>query len=54
MRKFTIKKYDGKFNSGFYALKKDGKTIVQIEDMCDDEIVLHAVDERVKFSRREG
>ena len=53
MRKFTIKRYKGKYNDGFYALKKNGETLVQIEDR-GDEVVLHAVSKKVKFSRREG
>jgi len=53
MRRFTIKKYDGKYNDGFYALKKGGEVLVQIEDK-ENEIVLHAVDRRVRFNRREG
>jgi len=52
MRRFTIKKYDGKLNNGFYALKKGGEVLVQIEDR-EDEVVLHAVDRRVRFNRRE-
>jgi len=53
MRQFTIKKYDGKYNDGFYALKKGGEVLVQIEDK-EDEVVLHAVDKKVRFNRREG
>ena len=53
MRIFTIKKYEGKLNNGFYAVKKKGKIIVQIEDK-DDEVVLHAIDNKVKFNRRTG
>lgn len=53
MRRFTIKKYDGKYNEGFYALKKDGIILVQIED-GEEEVVLHTVDKRVRFNRREG
>jgi len=53
MRRFTIKKYDGKFNEGFYALKKGSEVLVQIEDR-GDEVILHAVDRKVRFNRREG
>jgi len=53
MRVFSIKKYKGKYNDGYYALKKGGETLVQIEDKGED-VVLHAVDKRVKFNRREG
>lgn len=53
MRKFTIKKYKGRFNDGYYALKKGGEVLVQIEDR-GEEVILHAVDKRVRFSRREG
>jgi len=51
MRKFSIKRYKGKFNNGFYALKSGGDILVQIEDK-GDEIVLHAVTKKVKFNRR--
>jgi len=53
MRRFTIKKYDGKYNDGFYAIKRLGKVIVHIEDK-EDEVVLHAIDKKVKLNRREG
>ena len=52
MRKFTIKRYKGKYNNGFYALKKNGKTIAMIQDRDVGEIIFHAVDDRVKFNRR--
>lgn len=53
MRKFTIKKYAGKFNAGFYALKKGDDVIAQVEERAN-VIVLHAIDKRVRFNRREG
>jgi len=53
MRRFTIKKYDGKLNNGFYAIKRLGKTIAHIEDK-EDAVIFHAIDKKVKLNRREG
>jgi len=53
MRMFTIMKFEGKLNQNFYAIKRNGEIIIHIENK-DDEIVLHAIDKKVKFNRRIG